>query len=154
MSIDKYRILPMQAEDLPEVLAIEQRSYPFPWSGDQFYQELQNPVARIDLLWCGDQLAGYLCSWLIVGELQILNVATAPEFRRQGIARMLLEHAFRTAAEKGLERAWLEVRVSNQAAIDLYEKQGFVADMHRTGYYRDGEDALLMVRDFSSPDVS
>lgn len=149
MPIDTFRILPLQPQDLSAVVAIEQQSYPFPWSEGQFLQELANPVATVELIWVGDRLAGYICYWLIVGELQILNLATSPQFRRQGVAGQLLDHAFAGCAELGLERAWLEVRASNKAAIGLYERHGFVADTVRAGYYRGGEDAVLMVRDFS-----
>ncbi len=150
MPIDKYRILPMQEKDLPEVLEIERQSYPHPWTADHFQQEFDNPIAGVEVVWAGEQLAGYLCYWLIVGELQILNIAIAPSFRRQGIAGQLLKHVFAICAEDGLDRAWLEVRTSNASAIALYQQQGFVADTVRAGYYRDGEDALLMVRDFDN----
>jgi len=144
----QFHIEPLQEKDLSAVLEIEGRSYPFPWSKEQFLQELANPVSTVDLLWCGDRLAGYLCCWLIAGELQVLNIATNPQFHRQGVAGRLLQDVFSRAGKVGLERAWLEVRAANEAAINLYRKQGFVADSVRAGYYRDGEDALLMVRDF------
>ncbi|WP_303721110.1 ribosomal protein S18-alanine N-acetyltransferase [Malonomonas rubra] len=154
MLANEFRILPLQENDLSAVLKIERQSYPFPWSADQFRQELNNPVATVELLWHADRLAGYLCYWLIAGELQILNIATSPDSRRQGVAGRLLEHAFASCMEQGLERAWLEVRTGNRAAIELYRKEGFVADTVRSGYYRDGEDALLMVRDFSGGSVA
>ena len=148
MSKTNCRILSLQEQDLSAVYQIEQHSYPYPWSPEQFRQELENPVAAVELCLCGEQLAGYVCYWLIAGELQILNIATSPDFSSKGIAAKLLSYIFRLCQGKGLDRAWLEVRCSNQAAIALYRKQGFVDDVVRTGYYRDGEDALLMVRDF------
>ena len=154
MLLDNFHILPLREEHLPAVLEIERQSYPFPWTAEQFLQELENPVAAVDLLWCGDRLAGYICYWLIVGELQILNVATSLRFRRQGVAAQLLKHVFGQCLEKDLQHAWLEVRAGNAAAIALYRKQGFVADTVRAGYYRDGEDALLMVRDFTGDTVA
>lgn len=150
MSDDNFVIKSLREEDLAAVQRIEQLSYPHPWPGQQFLQELNNSVSSVDLLWVGGRLAGYICYWLIVGEMQILNVATAPEFRRQGVGDRLLQHAFDACAAQGLERAWLEVRTGNRAAIALYQKYGFVADAVRKGYYRDGEDALLMVKDFTS----
>ncbi|MDB4470742.1 ribosomal protein S18-alanine N-acetyltransferase [Deltaproteobacteria bacterium] len=150
MSVDIFRIQQMRENDLSAVLAIEQQSYPHPWTGNQFLQELDNPVATVELIWANEHLAGYICYWLIVGELQILNIATSPQFRRQGVAGRLLEHVFVGSVDRGLDRAWLEVRAGNLAAIALYVQQGFVADTVRTGYYRDGEDALLMVRDFTA----
>jgi ribosomal-protein-alanine N-acetyltransferase len=153
MSVENYQILPLQVENLAAVLAIERQSYLHPWSAEQFVQELENPIATVELIWLAGELAGYICYWLIDGELQILNIATAPRSRRQGIAGRLLTHVFSRCADKGLDRAWLEVRTSNKAAITLYRQQGFVDDVVRTGYYRDGEDALLMVRDFSTQNV-
>lgn len=150
MSEDNFAIKCLREEDLPAVQRIERLSYPHPWPEEQFRQEMRNSVSSVDLLWLGGQLAGYICYWLIVGEMQILNVATAPEFRQQGIGGRLLRHAFAACAGQGLERAWLEVRIGNVAAIALYQKYGFVADVVRRGYYRDGEDALLMVKNFTS----
>lgn len=145
-----FKILPFQPETLEAVVRIEQVSYPYPWSAAQFLQEAVNPVARFDLLWAGDKLAGYLCYWLIAGEMQILNVATAPEFRQRGVAGRLLEHAIVTCRTRGLESAWLEVRRGNTPAIALYQRLGFQQDGVRPGYYRDGEDALLMFRAFAA----
>lgn len=150
MSVNNFCIQQLRENDLPAVLAIEQQSYPHPWTAEQFLQELENPVAAVELIWSGDHLAGYICYWLIVGELQILNIATSPQFRRRGVAGQLLMHVFACCADQALERAWLEVRAGNKAAIALYQQQGFVADTVRAGYYRDGEDALLMARDFST----
>lgn len=152
MPVELFHILPLQKENLPSVLSIERQSYPHPWSAEQFIQELNNPISSVDLLWIDEQLAGYICYWLIAGEAQILNLATASEFRRRGVAGQLLEHCFACCRKKGLTKVWLEVRMSNQAAIDLYLQQGFVADVVRSGYYRDGEDALLMARDFTGVD--
>jgi len=145
----KIDIAPLSEGDLEAVLPIEKASYPHPWTLVHFKDELQNPVA--DLVGCkiDDILAGYLCYWLIAGELQILNVAVAPEFRGCGIANRLLDHVFASCHTKGLVSAWLEVRVGNRAAIALYRRFGFSDGGVRRNYYRDGEDALLMVRDFA-----
>ena len=128
------------------VLAIEKACSPHPWSESQFRQEMDLLYAFVDLCWAGEELVGYLCYWLIAGEMQILNVATAPAFQRRGIARMLLRHALDACRARGLDKAYLEVRVGNRAAINLYRSFGFVDDGLRPRYYSDGEDALLMVR--------
>lgn len=145
MQSEIFQILPGSQVDLPAILEIEHACYPQPWSIAQFQQELDNPVAHLELLWCQGRLAGYLCYWLIAGEMQILNVATAPQWQRKGVAARLVDHCLRRCRQQGLERAWLEVRVSNRAAISVYRRQGFVATGVRQNYYRDGEDALLMV---------
>jgi len=145
-----FLILPMQSDDLAQVLRIERVSYQFPWTADQFLQEIENPVASLDLLWVDKELAGYHCFWLIAGEMQILNLATAPEYRGRGVAACLVEHAFIRCRNPGLEKAWLEVRQGNLAAISLYRHLGFQAAGTRRRYYQDGEDAFLMVKEFAS----
>lgn len=139
-------ILPMKSQDLAAVMQLERSSHPFPWTTERFRQELENPVASIDLLWEDGQLAGYLCAWLVCGELEIHNLATAPEFRRRGVARQLIAHVLGDGKARGMETAWLEVRAGNQAAIALYHNCGFDVVHRRQGYYQDGEDALVMAR--------
>ncbi len=150
MQNDNFQILSCRPEDLPAVLEIEQACYPHPWTLAQFQQELDNPVAHLELFWKQRELAGYLCYWLVAGEMQILNVATSPVWRQHGVAARLLEHCLHSCQKQGLVQAWLEVRASNQAAISVYQHQGFVTIGSRSGYYRDGEDALLMVLDLEN----
>ncbi len=142
--MSEFLIRPMTAADLVAVMTLERAGFSHPWSEKMFLDELNNPQARIDLLWCADRLAGYLCSWFVCGELHILNLVTAPSFRRRGVAGRLLDHAVGTFFGQDLERVLLEVRSSNRAAIALYENYGFRHDAVRRGYYPDGEDALLM----------
>jgi ribosomal-protein-alanine N-acetyltransferase len=134
----------MQEGNLAEVHQLECASQQEPWSLRHFADELDNPVASVDLYWCGGTLAGFLCSWLIAGELQIQNLATLPAMRRHGIAARLLDHAIVRGRTSGLTSVWLEVRVSNVPAIALYERFGFSACGKRSAYYPDGEDALVM----------
>lgn len=137
-------IRPMTVADLPLVHALECAAQPSPWSLEQFAAELGNPCARVDLCWRDGQLAGFLCSWLVAGELQIQNLATAPACRRQGVAASLLKLVLKRSRAAGMEAAWLEVRAGNVAAIALYERFGFRAVARRAGYYPDGEDAVVM----------
>lgn len=138
------RIAPMHQADLGMVHRLECACQSAPWSLRHFADELDNPVATVDLYWCGADLAGFLCSWLVAGELQVQNLATRPQLRRRGIAARLLEHAIARGRAGGLTAVWLEVRVSNVAAIALYERFGFSARGRRPAYYADGEDALIM----------
>jgi ribosomal-protein-alanine N-acetyltransferase len=141
---DGDRIVPMQQVDLDVVYQLESASQHDPWNLRHFADEFNNKVSSIDLYWCGDELTGFLCSWLIAGELQIQNLATLPAMRRRGIAVRLLEHAIARSKTSGLTSIWLEVRVSNTAAINLYKRFGFSAGGKRSAYYPDGEDALIM----------
>jgi len=148
--IDDYVIRPMQPSDLTRVIEIENLCYPNPWSEELFVRELDNPLAAVDLLWLEGELAGYLCSWLVSGELNILNVAVSPCFRRRGAAASLLRHVIEKSRLQGLERAFLEVRIGNSGAIALYRSFGFKEISLRKGYYPDGEDAMVMELDPAS----
>ena len=141
---DGHRIAPMNRGDLSAVCQLECVSQRDSWSMQHFADELVNPVAKIDLYWCRDVLAGFLCSWLIAGELQIQNLATLPSMRRRGIAARLLQYAIERSRGSGLSSVCLEVRTGNAPAIALYQRFGFVATGRRTAYYPDGEDACLM----------
>ncbi|MFO7765081.1 MAG: ribosomal protein S18-alanine N-acetyltransferase [Pelovirga sp.] len=134
--------------DIDDLLALEQCCYRYPWSRQQLVDEFDNPVAAVDVALIQGQIVGYLCSWLICGELQIQNLATAPHSRRRGIGRALLEYVFERGRRQGMGSAWLEVRQDNQAAIRLYLACGFELQGRRKKYYQDGEDALLLSRNF------
>jgi len=141
---DGDRITPMTRGDLSSVYQLECASQHDSWSMQHFADELVNPVAKIDLYWCRDVLAGFLCSWLIAEELQIQNLATLPSMRRRRIAARLLEYVIERTRRSGLNSVCLEVRTGNAPAIALYQQFGFVATGKRTAYYPDGEDACLM----------
>lgn len=134
----------MTAADLADVHLIERAVQSAPWTPDQFAAELENPAATVSLYCIDGQVAGFLCSWLIAGELQIQNVATHPGFRRRGVAASLLAVVLERSSKAGLESAWLEVRAGNVPAITLYERFGFSSVARRAGYYADGEDAVIM----------
>lgn len=148
--MDAVTIRPMMRSDLAEVLEVERAGFTHPWTEAMFLAELDNPQASVDLLRLDDHLAAYLCSWLFCGELHILNIVTAPAFRRRGLARRLLDHVIERSRLKGLERVLLEVRIGNAAAIGLYQHYGFIRDGVRKRYYPDGEDALLMTLTITS----
>lgn len=143
----------MTVADLAAVHELECSAQSDPWTREHFAEELGKPYSQTDLCWRNGQLAGFLCAWLIAGELQIQNVATAPGFRRQGVAACLLAQVLERAGASGLESAWLEVRVGNTAAITLYQRFGFREAMRRPGYYPDGEDAIVMCFHPSAPKV-
>ncbi len=148
--ITEVVIRPMTLDDLPQVLDIDRLSFPIPWPERSYRFELsENPSSTLLVATRHEAgqtyLAGYIGYWLIVDEAHISTLAVHPRFRRQGIGSGLLEAALERAALKGADFATLEVRVSNQAAIDLYHRFGFHEVGRRSKYYRDNdEDALLM----------
>jgi [ribosomal protein S18]-alanine N-acetyltransferase len=129
--------------DLPSVIAIERRSFPTPWSLAMFVLELSKPSGICLAAETDDGLIGYLVCARYDKVWHLMNVAISPEERRRGIATTLIERLFEEAGPNA--RYTLEVRVSNLAAIAMYEGFGFRSAGRRRRYYHDnGEDALIM----------
>jgi ribosomal-protein-alanine N-acetyltransferase len=142
----EVHIRPMMELDLPDVAAIEKRSYEFPWSENIFRDCLRVGYSCRALDMAG-QIIGYGVMSLGAGEAHILNVCVRDEFRNLGFGKRLLEHLLERAAAAGVAEAFLEVRPSNLAAIRLYQKLGFEQIGIRRGYYQapDGrEDAIVL----------
>ena len=136
--------------DLGAIERIERRSYPTPWSRSMFASDLSKPCSVCPAAVDGDsdRLVGYLIISRYVDAWDVMNVAVAPEHRRHGIATALLERLFEMTADDGQRGYTLEVRVSNESAIRLYERLGFQPRGIRRGYYTDNrEDALIMWKD-------
>jgi ribosomal-protein-alanine N-acetyltransferase len=129
--------------DLPAVISIERRSFPTPWSLAMFVLELSKPSGICLAATSGDELLGYLVCSRYDQVWHLMNVAVAPGRRRGGIATRLIS---RLVEEGGGKLPFtLEVRVSNRAAIAMYERLGFRSAGVRPRYYQDnGEDALIM----------
>lgn len=141
-------IRPMDRADLDQVMTIEMDAYPFPWSRGIFGDCLRIGY-RCLVLTDGDEICGYSVYSLAVDEAHLLNLCIAPERRRAGLAMLLLGHVIAEMSMAGADRAYLEVRPSNRAAIRLYARTGFRQVGRRPGYYphEEGrEDALVMVR--------
>ena len=144
----EYRKLTLR--DLGSIEEIERASYPTPWSRSMFAGELAKPssicLGAVDA--DRDELVGYLIISRYVDAWHVMNIAVAAAYRRRGIARGMMERLFEVTGRDARRGYTLEVRVSNDAAISLYEALGFDARGIRRGYYTDNrEDALIMWRD-------
>jgi len=139
----------LELRDLTAIETIERISYPTPWSRSMFAGELAKPSSISLGAFAPDgELVGYLIISRYVDAWHVMNVAVAPDWRRRGIASLLLEHLFRATASDDRRGYTLEVRVSNVGAIRLYERLGFRGRGIRRAYYTDNrEDALIMWRD-------
>lgn len=144
----EYRKLKLR--DLNAIEEIERSSYPTPWSRSMFAGELAKPssicLGAIDTE--GNELVGYLIISRYVDAWHVMNVAVAESHRRRGVATGLMQRLFEETSRDGRRGYTLEVRISNDAAIHLYEQLGFKARGIRRGYYTDNrEDALIMWKD-------
>ncbi|HEY1357349.1 MAG TPA: ribosomal protein S18-alanine N-acetyltransferase [Thermoleophilaceae bacterium] len=132
--------------DLPQVIAIERRAFPTPWSLAMFVLELSKPSGICLAATREGKLAGYLVCSRYDTVWHLMNVAVDDRLVRRGIATALIERLLELADGPG-EQFTLEVRTSNDAAIRLYERFGFRSAGRRRGYYHDNrEDALIMWR--------
>ncbi|HKP14552.1 MAG TPA: ribosomal protein S18-alanine N-acetyltransferase [Gemmatimonadaceae bacterium] len=144
--------------DLADMLRIEQASFADPWTVDSLATALS--LDRMHVLVAesvgeghtggdaGNGLLGYVVALLIGPEAEIADLAVAPEARRLGVGRALLERVLAELQEAGARTAYLEVRESNGAARTLYETSGFGSVGRRRRYYRNPvEDALLLMRE-------
>ncbi len=144
--MNDLEIRPLTYADLPQVIAIERRAFPTPWSLAMFVLELSKPAGICLAAVIGERVVGYLVCSRYDRVWHLMNIAVDDRSRRQGIATTLLERLFELG-DKPSEQYTLEVRTSNQAAIRLYERFGFRSAGRRRAYYLDNrEDALIMWR--------
>lgn len=139
-------IRPMLPIDLSEVMEIENRSYDFPWSEGIFSDCLENQYLAI-LYVCNKKILAYSVSQFIVDECHLLNLCVSQEARGQGLATKMIKYLINQARQSDTGSIFLEVRVSNESAIHLYDKLGFNEVGMRRDYYPDingREDALVL----------
>ncbi len=152
-ALHPFHIRRMQPEDLAAVMSIQRVAFRNPWSTELVRRELTHEWSTILLAEeptpeGSMRLLGFSIFWLVQDELHILNVATAPEHRHRGVARAVLSATLDEARDHRCTVATLEVRRSNEAALNLYRSFGFRAVGIRPNYYvEEGEDALVMVLD-------
>ncbi|MEZ0231534.1 MAG: ribosomal protein S18-alanine N-acetyltransferase [Methylophilaceae bacterium] len=137
---------PMQMADLDAIMQIEPTIFPYPWSRGNFSDSLNAGYS----CWIAEQrnvMIGYGVLMLVLDEAHLLNISIAAEYQGRGLGRELLVHMMQVARQYNALNMFLEVRVSNLAAIGLYENMGFNEMAIRRNYYpaKNGrEDAILM----------
>jgi ribosomal-protein-alanine N-acetyltransferase len=137
----------MEEDDIPAVLGIEEISFATPWSEQDFLNELyrKNTLLRTALF--EGNIIGYICVTFRAYESHILNLAVHPDFRRRGVATILMDNAVGELKKRGCMFVYLKVRLSNAGAQKFYELLGFQVEGIRKKYYDDPvEDALMMMR--------
>jgi len=135
------------AEQLDQVLRVEQRAYDHPWSRTNFLDALHAGY-QAQMLMEQDTMLGYFVAMKGVDEVHLLNITVAPEHQGQGLARTMLDALALWGRGQGAQWIWLEVRMGNQRAMRVYEAYGFRRMGQRKDYYPAGgnlrEDALVM----------
>ena len=135
----------MTLEDVDAVHAIEQATFPRPWSRDDFVREMTvNACARYLVAERAGRVIGFAGAWIVLDEGHITNIAVEESQRGRGVGRQLTKGLLQYAANLGVDYMTLEVRRSNERAQRLYQTLGFEYVGVRKRYYEDnGEDALL-----------
>ena len=137
----------MTLADVDDVVAIEQKLQHFPWSRENFSDAVSNGyLCYVDE--SQDLLRGYAILMPLIDEMELLNITVAESQQRKGLGRKMLKEMLRIASALEMKRMFLEVRLSNLAAISLYDSVGFCKIGTRSNYYQNknsSEDALVMV---------
>jgi [ribosomal protein S18]-alanine N-acetyltransferase len=154
--LEGVRFRRMRSEDLPRVAEIEKDGFRHPWSSELLERELDHAWSTVLLAVEGrprrEAVIGFVIFWLVHDEVHVLNVATAREERRRGVARALMEEAALEGRRRGAVLVTLEVRRSNEAAMALYRSLGYRQVGVRPRYYaEEGEDAIVMTKDLWQP---
>jgi [ribosomal protein S18]-alanine N-acetyltransferase len=148
-------LVTLKIAHLEAMVAIDQVCFGEHWPINTYRQELNSPNSHfVGMIAPSGDLVGMGCFWAILDEAHITLLAVHPQWRRQGYGRQLLGGLLAQAVKIGMLHSTLEVRGSNQAAIDLYQKMGFESLGWRTKYYQNPEeDAVVMwLRGLQHPD--
>lgn len=135
----------MDEKILQKILEIEQQSFPVPWKLENYNEILNNKSYEIHKIYENEDIAGFAITIDMIDAMEIIRIAIDKNYRRKGFAEKLIRNIIFKTKTKLYENIFLEVRASNKAAINLYEKTGFEKIMIRKKYYSDNEeDAIIM----------
>ena len=138
----------MRIDDIDKVCEIENDSFSMPWPATGFFTYLIREDALFIVACEDDEILGYCGLICVPDEGDITNVAVQKDCRGRGIGKKLISEIIKRGAEKGVKKIFLEVRVSNEAAIALYKNAGFVQVGLRKNYYeKPVEDAIIMLHE-------
>lgn len=147
-------IKPISVDEIESIVILDRLCFGGLWSIDSYRRELTNDNSHFlgvsiakDLAPETSGIIGFGCFWAILDEAHITLLGVHPQYQRQGLGTLLLTALLDKARSIEMARATLEVRASNQGAIDLYERFGFQTVGRRKKYYQDtGEDGIIMWR--------
>ena len=147
--MDSLTVSVFDKEDIPSLVKIEEEEFSTPFKEKDFLSIYESEISSVLVAKSGDTVLGYVSFTVIIDECQIINFATKNEFKRHGVGKSVMKSLIAHCKELGVTKYFLEVRVSNQAAISLYEKFGFVRVGISKGHFSaPREDAVLMNLEF------
>ena len=147
-------IVPMQETHIAQIAALEKRCFSDPWSETSVRSELTNPLSYWLVAQEDGKLIGYVGSQSVPPEADVMNLAVAPEWRNKGIGRALMTALIAQLHSRGITALFLEVRVGNTPAQNLYRSLGFVEAGRRPKYYvNPTEDALILRKELTDADT-
>lgn len=150
----EFEIVTMKAAHVSQVAALERACFPDPWSENSVASELENPLSLWLVAQDRERVLGYVGSQSVLGQADMMNLAVAPQARRQGVARCLIRALEQSLRARQVHSLTLEVRASNQPARALYEAVGFQQVGRRPRYYLDPrEDALILRKEWNLYDT-
>ena len=143
-------IVKMQECHVQQIAELEKLCFHDPWSKNSIASELGNRLSLWFVAEVDGRVVGYVGSQTVLGETDMMNIATHPDYRKQGIARALINALISALVEQGSHSLMLEVRASNEPAKSLYGSMGFESVGIRKNYYRNPrEDALILRKEWS-----
>lgn len=139
----------MESRDVSQIAKLEELCFNDPWSENSIASELDNKLSHWLVAVEDDNVVGYVGSQTVLGETDMMNIATHPDYRMQGIATRLILGLVDALEKRGSHSLMLEVRASNETAISIYRKLGFSEVGRRKNYYRNPkEDALILRKEW------
>ena len=142
------QIADFESLHITDILEVEKMSFSHPWTEKMFEEEISGKFSVYRVVVEDGKAIAYMGMWVLADEGHITNIAVSKNYRRQGVASLLLKDFINLAKEKNLAFMTLEVRESNEAARALYSSFGFCEVGRRKKYYENTEDAILMTKYF------
>lgn len=147
-------IVPMQEAHIAQITALEKQCFSDPWSENSVRSELSNPLSDWLVAEEDGKLIGYVGSQSVPPEADVMNLAVAPEWRKKGVGRALMTALIAQLHSRGITALFLEVRISNLPAQNLYRCLGFMEVGRRPKYYvNPTEDALILRKELTDADT-
>lgn len=147
-SLPPFEAAAMRVPDLTEIIAVERQAYPVPWTHGNFVDSLAAGYPAEVLRGPRAELLGYWLAMQGVDEMHLLNITVVPAWQGRGLAVAMLDRLVAECRRSGLTQLWLEVRIGNARAREVYRRYGFAEVGRRRAYYPvpqgPREDAILM----------